>query len=140
MEKQVRRQEKLERIGFWKNRAGEYFRIARRKPEGRRLGSYGMMSHHAAEFALKGALIAKEKTLPRTENIARLIKELEKAGVKIDDDVKRADLLSNYTIAAHYIKLTSGKKDEVSEDEYKEILSCAEAALRCGEQIMTAVE
>jgi len=89
-------------------------------------------AQQAAEKALKGILIALGVRFPYTHDLATLLSLVERAGHSIPESVRDAALLSDYAVEARY----PGLAEPVTDEEYAEALSLAEAVVRWAEMII----
>ena len=78
-------------------------------------------AQQAAEKALKAACLAREIDFPRTHSIVFLMDMLESKGVKIPENVRTADILTQYAVESRY----PGPVEKVTEAEYGEALKLA---------------
>lgn len=78
-------------------------------------------AQQAAEKALKAVCVKRNLEFPRTHSLVRLMDILEKGGVNIPDNIKEADVLSQYAVESRYPSIS----EEVTREEYKEALEIA---------------
>ena len=80
----------------------------------------------AVEKVFKALCIKEGIDFPRTHNIEFLIEKLEKKGVKIPENIKKAKMLTEYAVETRY----PGDYDPVEEDEYKEMLKIGQDVIK----------
>jgi HEPN domain-containing protein len=78
-------------------------------------------AQQAAEKALKAVCIQHNLDFQKTHSLVRLMDILEAGGVSLPDEVKRADVLTQYAVQARY----PGWEEEITEEEYKDVLALA---------------
>lgn len=76
----------------------------------------------SVEKALKALLISLDRKFPPTHSIARLLELIAEVGIKIPKAIERAIELTDYAVKVRY----PGKRETVSEEEYKDALILAE--------------
>ncbi len=78
-------------------------------------------AQQAAEKALKAVCLYKEQDFPKTHSITHLVDILEAAGVDVPDQIKFADVLTQYAVQTRY----PGPIEEITFEEYQEALAIA---------------
>ena len=91
-------------------------------------------TQQAAEKALKAVLIAKGIPFRYVHDLAELLTLLENHGIPLPETVRRAASLTNYSVEARY----PGPFEPVTEDEFHEALSLAEAVVAWVDSIIAA--
>ncbi len=79
-------------------------------------------AQQCAEKSLKALCIFNDIKFPKTHNLSHLIELLEDKGIKIPKIVKKAELISDYSVETRY----PGDYEEVDEKEYKRVVKIAE--------------
>jgi len=59
-------------------------------------------AQQAVEKALKAICLCKGQEFPKTHSITRLIDLVECTGIKVPEQIKSADFLTQYAVEAHY--------------------------------------
>lgn len=106
----------------WLNRAKSNLIRAKHRLPGVYLEDLCFDAQQAVEKALKALLIYLGVRFPRLHDIRGLLNLVEKAGLPIPDDVKKAAALSDYAVESRY----PGPAEPVSEEEYFQAVSIAE--------------
>lgn len=91
-------------------------------------------AHQAVEKALKGVLVALQVEYPRTHQIGELLGLLREAGQPLPDMLWQAQDLTEYATIARYPRGI----EPVSEDDHREAVALAEAAVRWAEETIGA--
>jgi HEPN domain-containing protein len=78
-------------------------------------------TQQAAEKALKAVCLFKDLDFPKTHSIVRLLDIIEASGVAIPENVKSADILTQYAVQTRY----PGPVEEITSEEYEEALALA---------------
>ena len=86
-------------------------------------------TQQAAEKALKAVLIASGIRFRFVHDLAELMTLIENNDVSIPNDVRRASALTDYSVEARY----PGPFEPVTEEEFREALSLAEAVVAWAE-------
>lgn len=89
-------------------------------------------SQQAAEKALKAVLIAKHLRFRFIHDLAELMTLIENSGISLPDIVRKAALLTDYSVEARY----PGPFEPSTEEEFREALSLAEAVVAWAEKIV----
>ena len=79
-------------------------------------------AQQCAEKSLKALCIFFDIKFPKTHNLSHLIELLKDKEVKIPKSVKKAELISDYSVETRY----PGDYEEVDEKEYKRVVKIAE--------------
>jgi HEPN domain-containing protein len=88
-------------------------------------------AQQAVEKALKALLVYYHIPFRFVHDIAELLTLLEQSNINLPEDVRLAASLSDYAVAARY----PGPVEPVTEEEYREAVSLAEAVLRWVDQL-----
>ena len=91
-------------------------------------------SQQAAEKALKAVCLYKEQDFPKTHSITRLIDILESTGIQVPEQIKIADVLTQYAVQTRY----PGPVEEITFEEYQESLEIAARVVFWAETIITS--
>jgi HEPN domain-containing protein len=78
-------------------------------------------AQQAAEKALKAVCIQHNLDFPKTHSLVRLMDILEAGSISMPDEVKQADVLTQYAVQARYPEW----EEEITEEEYKDVLALA---------------
>ncbi|SRR6266567_7355707 len=92
-------------------------------------------TQQAAEKALKAVLIAKSIRFRFVHDLAELMTLVEKDGISIPDNVRKAAALTDYSVEARY----PGPFEPATEEEFREALALAEAVVSWAEKIIAAL-
>jgi len=115
----------------WLNRARSNLAIARQpKTEEIYWDDLCFETQQAAEKALKAVLLAKKIKFRFVHDLAELLTVLENNGVAVNDVVKEAAILTDYSVEARY----PGPFEPITEEEFRESLRIAEAVVTWAEQ------
>ena len=90
-------------------------------------------SQQAAEKALKAVCLYKEQDFPKTHSITRLIDILESTGIQVPEQIKIADILTQYAVQTRY----PGPVEEITFEEYQESLEIAARVVFWAETIIS---
>ncbi len=90
-------------------------------------------AQQAAEKGLKGALVARGISFPKTHNIRALL-QLFPPEIRVPPEIEQAVRLTPYATFLRY----PGASEPISGAEYREALGLAEAAVSWAEQIIRA--
>ncbi len=90
-------------------------------------------AQQAAEKALKAVCVRYELDFPKTHSLVRLMDVLEHGGIQIPENVKEADLLSQYAVESRYPSIS----EEVTREEYREALELAARVVFWAEAIIS---
>ncbi len=117
----------------WLSRARSNLRQARVEIEGVYLEDLCFDAQQAAEKAIKAVLIHRKVAFPYVHDLARLLTLVEQTGQAVPELIKQAARLSRYAVAARY----PGVVEPVSQEDYREVVSIAEAVVRWAQQMVT---
>lgn len=78
-------------------------------------------AQQAAEKALKAVCIHRGIDFPKTHSLVRVMDILESGGLSLPDEIKEADILTQYAVQARY----PGLDEPVTDEEYREALTLA---------------
>ena len=78
-------------------------------------------AQQAAEKALKAVCLLKQQDFPKAHSITRLLDILEGAQVEIPEQIRAADLRTQYAVETRY----PGPVEEITTEEYKEAIAFA---------------
>ncbi len=78
-------------------------------------------AQQAAEKALKAVCLYQELDFPKTHSITHLVDILEATGMDVPDQIRSADVLTQYAVETRY----PGPIEEITLDEYHEALAIA---------------
>ena len=78
-------------------------------------------AQQAAEKALKAVCLVHELDFPKTHSLVHLIDILESSGVQIPDNVREADILTQYAVQSRYPSIV----EDVTKEEYHDVLKLA---------------
>ncbi len=78
-------------------------------------------AQQAAEKALKAVCLAQGKDIPKTHSLIHLMDILEAGGFEIPENVRNADILTQYAVQSRYPSLM----EEITRTEYREALKLA---------------
>ncbi len=110
----------------WMGRARGNLARAKRRAPGDYLEDLCLDAQQAAEKALKAVLISRGVEFPYTHDVGRLLSLLEVAGNVIPEEVRRAEILSDYAWASRY----PSAAPPISEQAYADAIRMAEAVVR----------
>lgn len=122
--------------GEWLNRARSNLARARLRAEGVYLEDLCFDAQQAAEKAIKAVLIHRKMRFPYVHDLAALLTLVEQSGQAIPEPIKRAARLTRYALVTRY----PGLAEPVSQREYEEAVSMAEAVVRWAERIIGKYE
>jgi HEPN domain-containing protein len=89
-------------------------------------------AQQAAEKALKAICILRGIDFPRTHSLVRLMDILEADGLSLSDEIKAADILTQYAVQARYPTWD----EVVTPDEYRDAVKLAARVLFWAEKII----
>ena len=89
-------------------------------------------AQQAAEKALKAVCLANSLDFPRTHSLVHLMDILDKSGVDIPQNVRDADILTQYAVQSRY----PGIVEDITRDEYREALNLAAQVVFWAEKII----
>ena len=78
-------------------------------------------AQQAAEKALKAVCLVRGLDFPKTHSLVHLMDVLEKNDVDIPNNVRDADILTQYAVQSRY----PGIVEEITKDEYRDTLKLA---------------
>jgi HEPN domain-containing protein len=78
-------------------------------------------AQQAAEKALKAVCLHAGQDFPKVHSISRLVEIIESCGISVPDQVKSANILTQYAVQTRY----PGPIEEVTLEEYKETIIVA---------------
>ena len=90
-------------------------------------------AQQATEKALKAVCLYKEQDFPKTHSVTRLVDILEATGVEIPEQVKAADILTQYAVQTRY----PGPIEEITFEEYQGALAIAARVVFWAESIIS---
>ena len=90
-------------------------------------------TQQAAEKALKAVCLFKEQDFTKTHSITRLVDILETTGVEVPEQIKFADVLTQYAVQTRY----PGPIEEITFEEYQEALAIAARVVFWAESIIS---
>jgi len=90
-------------------------------------------AQQAVEKAIKAILIFRKVEFPYIHDLARLLTILEESGLKIPDNIKRAETLTPFAVMTRYPAVF----EPVTEKQYKEAVELAANLLHWVEKIIT---
>lgn len=111
----------------WLRRARSNLQLAERgsRVKGVLLEDLCFNAQQAAEKAFKAVCLHRNIDFPKTHSLVRLIDLLEADGLPLPDEIKAADILTQYAVQARY----PGWDEDVTPDEYQEALKLAARVL-----------
>ncbi len=110
----------------WLNRARSNLAIARQpKTEEIYWEDLCFETQQAAEKALKAVLLERGIKFRFVHDISELLTVLEQNGAALDDEIKEAAILTDYSVEARY----PGPFEPITEEEFRESLRIAEAVV-----------
>jgi HEPN domain-containing protein len=118
----------------WLNRAHSNLRLASVSTPEVYLEELCFNAQQAAEKAIKAVFVRLEEPFPYIHNLDRLLDLLRNKGAEIPDAVMRAGELTPFAFDARY----PGLRADTTEDEYRHLLSIAEAVVGWAEAIVFA--
>jgi len=117
----------------WIQRAYSNLRLAEKgKGKGVMLEDLCFNAQQAAEKALKAVCLYKEQDFPKTHSITRLIDVIAATGIKVPEQIKIADALTQYAVQTRY----PSPVEEIELEEYKESLAIAARVVFWAEAII----
>ena len=78
-------------------------------------------AQQAAEKALKAVCLSQRMDIPKTHSLVHLMDILESSGVKIPNNVRDADILTQYAVQSRYPSIM----EEITRSEYRDVLKLA---------------
>jgi len=89
-------------------------------------------AQQAAEKALKAVCLQHVLDFPKTHSLVSLMDILEAGGITLPEEVKAADVLTQYAVQARY----PGWVEEITADEYREVLDLASRVVAWAESMV----
>jgi len=89
-------------------------------------------AQQAVEKALKAICLCKGQEFPKTHSITRLKDLVESTGIKVPEQIKSADFLTQYAVEARY----PGPVEDITLEEYQEALAIAARVVFWAETII----
>ena len=89
-------------------------------------------AQQAAEKALKAVCLAQGLDFPKTHSLVHLIDLLESSEMEIPDNVREADILTQYAVQSRYPSIV----EEITRNEYREALKLAAQVVFWAEAII----
>ena len=89
-------------------------------------------AQQAAEKALKAICIQRGIDFPKTHSLVRLMDILESDKFSVPDEIKEADILTQYAVQARYPTWD----EEITNEEYLDALKLAAAVLFWAEKVL----
>lgn len=78
-------------------------------------------AQQAAEKALKAVCLSQELDFPKTHSLIHLMDVLESSGVEIPENVREADILTQYAVQSRYPSVM----EDITKSEYRDVLKLA---------------
>lgn len=91
-------------------------------------------AQQAAEKAIKAILVLRGIDFPKTHEIASLLALLDQSGLKVPEELWKADNLTDYAVEARY----PDRVMPVTEDEYRQAIAVAEKVVQWAEGIISS--
>ena len=120
----------LEDYREWLNRARSNLVQARAVMPGVYFEDLCFEAQQAAEKAIKAVFVYRAESFPYTHNISRLLKQLERDGIRVPKYVYRAVGLSRFAVETRY----PGLSGPVSNRQYQSAVRIAAAVLQWAER------
>ena len=114
----------------WLNRARSNLAVAGARVPGAYLEDLCFNAQQAAEKAIKAILIRHDVEFPYVHDLAQLLTLVEEAGQQIPERIREAERLTRFAVFDRY----PGIAPEITQDEYHDALSTAEAVVRWAEE------
>ena len=105
--------------------------MAKTRIAGAYLEEHCFHAQQAAEKAIKSVMILRGIEFPYTHDLSRLLSILESSGEKLDEQVRKADVLTEYAGVLRYPVFD----EPVSERDYQDAVAIAEAVVVWAEDI-----
>ncbi|HCC78708.1 MAG: hypothetical protein A2X25_14785 [Chloroflexi bacterium GWB2_49_20] len=90
-------------------------------------------AQQAAEKAFKTVCVKHNIDFPKTHSLVRLIDILEENGVSLPENIKAADILTQYAVQSRYPDWI----EEITNEEYREALNLAAQVVFWAETFLT---
>lgn len=116
----------------WLNRARSNLELARSMVPGVYLEDLCFDAQQAAEKAIKGVFIHRGESFPYVHDLDRLLKLLERSGVKIPKYVWKADDLTRFAARPRY----PGVSAPVKPRQYRRFVRIAESVVHWTERLI----
>ena len=126
-------QRKREAARYWLDQAHRRLRDAAQRGRDRDRRVQCEQAHYAAEFAVKGVIIAHGADFETTHDIDALLDRARDAGESIPVGVDEAAALSRYAGSGRYEFDTDAEGVEVTEEELERALKRCRAAVQWAE-------
>lgn len=78
-------------------------------------------AQQAAEKALKAVCLAQGMDIPKTHSLIRLMDILEAGGIEVPENVREADILTQYAVQSRYPSIM----EEITRSEYRDTVKLA---------------
>lgn len=118
---------------LWMQRAHSNLRLAQiGRNKGVVLEDLCFNAQQAAEKAFKAICLEHNIDFPKTHSLVQLIDLLEAAGVYLPEQVKAADVLTQYAVQSRY----PGWVEEVTLNEYREALLLAQQVVTWADSLL----
>ena len=114
----------------WMNRARSNLARLKSRVPGVYLEDLCFDAQQAAEKAIKAVMIARNIEFPYVHDLDHLLSLLEEGGEAIPEAIRQADELTKYATIMRY----PGGLRPVSESEYQEAITIAEAVVQWAEE------
>ena len=118
---------------YWLDHAHRRLRDAAQRGPDRDRRVQCEQAHYAAEFAVKGVIIAHGADFETTHDIDALLDRARDAGESIPADVEEAAALSRYAGSGRYEFDTDAEGVEVTEEDLQRALKRGRAAVKWAE-------
>jgi HEPN domain-containing protein len=89
-------------------------------------------AQQTAEKAVKAFLVHLKISFPKTHDIIDLLTLLQQSGADVPEEIRKADLLTQYAVESRYPGLT----EDVTEEDYLLAIEVAERVLRWVESVI----
>ena len=89
-------------------------------------------AQQAAEKAIKAVCLARGLDFPKTHSLVRLIDILEADGLKIPQNVREADILTQYAVQSRYPSVV----EDITKEEYRDTLKLAAKVVFWAESVI----
>lgn len=126
-------QREREAARYWLNQAHRRLRDAAQRGPDRDRRVQCEQAHYAAEFAVKGVIIAHGADVETTHDINALLDRARDIGANIPADVGQAAALSRYAGSGRYEFDTNPEGADVTEEDLERALKQGRAAVHWAE-------
>ena len=89
-------------------------------------------AQQAAEKAIKAVCLSQGLDFPKTHSLVHLMDMLESSGMEIPENVREADILTQYAVQSRYPSVV----EEITKDEYREAIKLAAQVVLWAETII----